>query len=118
MRKILISTLFLLVGCAANRFTPEEGMSRFDDRTDYRVENAEDGFTLYVWYQHYQAFKSTKNIVEEGKQALCNVAFAVSDKCKKPIEQVNEQRIKYDVGRTFWGITSYSATVKCFYKKD
>lgn len=106
----------LVAGCAADRYTNKE-MTKYDENTEYRVEEQEDGFTLYFWYERFIAFGSQKQTAELGKAKLLNIAYELADERRKEIKTVNEQRIKSNTGKTFWDISSWSAMVKVFWKK-
>lgn len=88
-----------------------------DGDTDYCVEDTEDGFKLYVWHERWQFFRSSAAIEKTGLKALYVIADEIAEERKKPIEEIVERKVKSDTGRTFWGVTSWSAVVRVFWKK-
>jgi hypothetical protein len=109
--------LLLLVGCAAERYTEKEMIER-DGNTEYLIEDHSDGFTASVFYRRFQLFKSSDNIREAGKSALFAVVHEKADSVGKAIEPIDETRLKANIGRTFWGTTSWSGQVRVFWKKE
>jgi hypothetical protein len=117
MRFVPAVLLLLMVGCAADRFVPEERMTPWTDGdTSYCVEDTEDGFKLYIWHERFQFFRSSATIEKTGKQAMYNIADEIAEKRKRKIEELSDRKIKSDVGRTFWAVTSWSAMARVFWK--
>lgn len=110
--------LLALAGCAADRYVPEEDMKPWTDGySSYKVEDTDSGFKLYVWHEKMQCFKSSAAIEKSGKAAMYNIADEVAEERKRPIEEIVERKVKFNIGRTFWTITSWSAVVNVLWKK-
>jgi hypothetical protein len=107
-----------LWGCAAPVEYSSQPLQRYDNNTSFRVDDQDDGFTITVYYSRYQFIPESEAVAMAAKSALMSIAYEVSDMRKRPIEQINEQRIKMSMGRNgLSGITSWSGTVRVFYKK-
>lgn len=117
MRRIALLALTLLVAaaCGATRYT-ELPYKELDPYTEYCVEDQPDGFTAYVWYGRYQFASWGARIAEEGKAKLLLVVKETSENREKPIRNVDELSITSNVGRNFWGTTSWSGMVRCYYR--
>jgi hypothetical protein len=114
----MVVCTFVLWGCAAPVEYSSKPLQRYDSNTSYRIDDEEDGFTITVYYSRYQFIPESDAVAMAAKSALMSIAYETSDKRKRPIEQINEQRIKMSMGRNgFSGITSWSGTVRVFFKK-
>jgi hypothetical protein len=110
--------LLLMVGCAAERYTPEEKMKLWSDgATEYAVEDTEDGFNLSLFHSRWQFFRSSAAIEKTGKEAMYAIADEVAAERKRPIGDISDRRIKSNMGRTFWGTTSWAAMVRVLWKE-
>lgn len=105
-------------GCATPATYTTQALQRFDKNTEYRVDDENDGFTITVIYTRYQFIPESDAVAMAGKSALLSIAHDVADERGRPIEQINEQRIRMSMGRNgLSGITTWSGTVKAFYRK-
>lgn len=87
-----------------------------DGDTLYKTVDTEDGFKLYVWHERFQFFRSSAAIERTGIRALLNIADEISEERKKPIEEIVERKIRTDIGRTFWAMTSWSGVARVYWK--
>ena len=115
---LLLTFALLLGGCATPVGYSTQPLQRHDKDTTYRIDDHEDGFTITVYYSRYQFIPESDAVAMAGRSALLSIAHEISDARGRPIEQINEHRIKMSMGRNgFSGITSWSGTVKVFFKK-
>jgi hypothetical protein len=106
---IILSSL--LVGCATPVSHTNIPLSTYDKDTEYGIEDREDGFGITVFYSRYQFIPESDAVATACKSQLTAIAWEHSDKLGKPIENVNEQRIRISMGRNgISGITSCQAT--------
>jgi len=111
--KLILSIILsvLLVGCATPVSHTNMPLSTYDKDTEYGIEDREDGFGITVYYSRYQFIPESDAVATACKSQLTAIAWEYSDKVGKPIENVNEQRIRISMGRNgFSGITSCQAT--------
>ena len=115
---ITILALFaLLSGCATPVGHSNTPMSTYDRDTEYSVEDNPKGFALNVYYSRYQFFPESDAVTSACKSALTSIAWEISDRRGREIEQINEQRIRLSLGRNgLTGITSCSATAAVEWK--
>ena len=117
MRIVLSLPLPLLFACATPIRYAEGEYVKYDKTTKYNIEEHDDGFTLSILYSRYQLIPESDAAAAAGKGALMAIAYEIGESKSKQIEPVNEQRIKSSMGRNgFTGITSWSGSVRCFYK--
>lgn len=112
MKAVLIAAALALTGCATP--TPQhQGEQQAADRdTSFSVTDRPDGFLLAVTYSRYQFVPESGAVAAACRQALTATAYDVAEKRGRKIEPVNEQRIKFSMGRNgFSGITSCEASV-------
>ncbi|MDT0629306.1 hypothetical protein [Alteromonas sp. W364] len=102
---------FLLVGCATPVSHTNIPLSTYDKDTEYGIEDREDGFGITVYYSRYQFIPESDAVATACRSQLTAIAWEHSDKVGKPIETVNDQRIRISMGRNgISGITSCQAT--------
>ncbi len=115
---LILTSALVFGGCATPVEYSAQPLQRYDKDATYRIDDLEDGFIITVYYSRFQFFPESEAVAMAGKSALLSIAHELSDSRGRPIEQINEQRIKMSMGRNgFSGITSWSGTVKVFYKK-
>ena len=118
MFKALVATLPLaLVGCHAQKFTDQPMTEWRDGDTEYAFDEHDDGFTLYVFHSRFQFFKSSERIAATGRDALEAIAEEIAEENNKEIEPIKKSKIKSEIGRSGWDVTSWSAMVRVYYKK-
>ena len=118
--KIIFSILFalLLNGCATPVSHTNIPLSTYDKDTEYGIEEQDGGFGITVYYSRYQFIPESDAVATACKSQLTAIAWEHSDKVGKPIEQVNEQRIRISMGRNgISGITSCQATAVVNWKQ-
>lgn len=82
-------------------------MTPYDKDTEYAVEERLEGFALTVYYSRYQFIPESDAVATACKSALTSLAWELAEKRGKPIEPINEQRIRISMGRNgLSGITS------------
>lgn len=111
--KSLSSIVFsiLLAGCATPVSHTNIPLSTYDKDTEYGLEKRVDGFGITVYYSRYQFIPESDAVATACKSQLTAIAWEYSDKVGKPIEPVNEQRVRISMGRNgISGITSCQAT--------
>lgn len=112
MKTVLIVAVLALAGCAAPTSHHQGAQQAADRDTSFSVSERPDGFLLAVSYSRYQYIPESAAVAAACKQALTSTAYDVAEKRGRQIEPVNEQRIKFSMGRNgFTGITSCEASV-------
>jgi hypothetical protein len=107
----------LLSGCATPVRYTSQPLQRHDRDTTFRIDEHESGFTITVYYSRYQFIPESDAVNTAGRSALMSIAYDVAEGRGRAIEPINEQRIKMSMGRNgLSGITSWSGTVKVFYR--
>lgn len=110
MKLLTILILCLLTACATPVSHTNIPLSTYDKDTEYGVEENPNGFALTVYYSRYQFIPESDALATACKSALTSIAWEISDKKGKKIEQINEQRIRISLGRNgLSGITSCQA---------
>lgn len=108
---ILIMGFALMAGCATPVSHTNIPLATYDKDTEYGIEPRSDGFGITVYYSRYQFIPESSAVATACKSQLTAIAWEHSDKSGKPIEPVNEQRIRISMGRNgLTGITSCQAT--------
>ncbi len=114
---VVILALCGFSGCATPVGYTSQPLQRHDRDTTYRIDDHDSGFTITVYYSRYQFIPESDAVNAAGRSALLSIAYDISESRGRPIEPINEQRIKISMGRNgFSGTTSWSGTVKVFYK--
>ncbi len=113
---IPIIALFLC-SCATPVGYTEKPLAIYDKNTSYRVDDHNDGFTVTMYYSRYQFIPESNAVLVSAKSNLTAICYEISDSRGKDIQPINEQRIKMSMGRNgLTGITSWTGSVKVFYK--
>jgi hypothetical protein len=108
---IITICIVLVTGCATPVSHTNTPLSPYDKDTDYGIEPRPDGFGITVYYSRYQFIPESSAVAAACKSQLTAIAWEHSDKSGRPIEQINEQRIRISMGRNgLLGITSCQAT--------
>jgi len=114
----LIILSMLLIGCATPVSHTNIPLSTYDKDTEFGIEEREDGFGITVFYSRYQLIPESDAVAKACQSQLTAIAWEHADKLGRPIEQVNEQRIRISMGRNgFTGITSCQASTIVSWKK-
>ena len=101
----------LLIGCATPVSHTNIPLSTYDKDTEYGIEDRKDGFGITVFYSRYQFIPESDAVAIACKSQLTAIAWEHSDQVGKPIENINEQRIRISMGRNgISGITSCQAS--------
>jgi hypothetical protein len=108
----------LLAGCyaSAERYT-DKPMKRFDKSTEYCVEDADDGFTLFVYHKRYQMFGNDSLLSASGMEAAETIAQKEANARSKFIQDLDAKPVKANTGRDAAGNSSWSAVIRVLYKK-
>lgn len=108
----------LLVSCATPVGYSEKALATYDKNTTYRIDERQDGFTITMYYSRFQFIPESDAVLAAAKSNLTSICYDVADAKGRKIEPINEQRIKMSMGRNgISGITSWTGTVKAFYKR-
>ena len=109
---VLLAGLVLLsAGCTHPSQYTEEGVTRFDDRTTYRITNTDKGFRVLVNYEEYQFVPSRWRVHSVCRARLVSLAEQHARKAKRYILPIDERLIRVDSGRNIVsGTTSCTAT--------
>ena len=120
MRFFCVSFLsVLLLGCATPTSHTNIPLSTYDKDTEYGIEENQSGFDITVYYSRYQFVPESDAVAIACKSQLTAIAWEYSDKLKKEIESINEQRIRISMGRNgFSGITSCQANTIVKWKQQ
>ena len=117
MKPILIALMAFFAGCATPASYSTQPLSRYDKDTTYRIDEHPKGFAVTVYYSRYQFIPESDALAQAAKSALLNIALETADARGRQIERVDDQRIRMSMGRNgITGTTSWSGTVKVFYK--
>jgi len=118
MRLILVLPAIAILGCysSAERYT-DKPMKQFDDHTEYRVEEGDDGFTLFVYHKRYQMFGNDSKLIATGMTAAETIALKEASARGKQIEELDRTSIKQNTGRDAAANSSWSAVIPVRYKK-
>lgn len=109
--------LMLLASCATPENYTSKPMKPVGQNTAAAFDDHSDGFTATVDYSRYQFIPESDAVATAGKSALLSAAYDEADRRNRPIQPINEQRIKQSMGRNgVTGITSYSGSVRVFYR--
>jgi hypothetical protein len=93
-------------------------VSIYDMSTEYTAEYVPDGFTLMVNYRYQQLTMLPSTAATECKAAVSNVANSLSDRWHRPLEPIDDQRIKLNTSRNWFGkVTTCSATASIAWKR-
>jgi hypothetical protein len=117
--KIGLQIIFaiLLVGCATPVSHTNIPLNTYDKDTEYGLEERDDGFAITVLYSRYQYFPESDALGDACKSMLTAIAHEVADGRGKPINQINEQKIRLSFGRNgITGITSCQAYAVAEYR--
>lgn len=107
---IALVAVLAVAGCATPVSHTNIPVSTYDKDTEYGLEERPDGFAITVYYSRYQFIPESDAVATACKSQLTAIAWEHSDKVGKPIETINEQRIRISMGRNgLVGITSCQA---------
>lgn len=101
MKFITLLFISLLVGGCATSSSNSLPLTRYDKDTEYRIDDAPDGFGISVSYSRYQFIPNSSAVASECRSALSAVAVKYAEKMKKAIDPVNEQAIATSISRKF-----------------
>lgn len=108
---VVSAAVALISACTTPSGIPTEAMTTYDDDTKYLQTPTDSGFKLVVYYSRYQFFPESNAVEAACRSMLTSIAYELADKEGKPIEKINEQRIRISMGRNgMTGITSCLAT--------
>ena len=113
---ILPFTLFLF-SCTAPTYYMPEPWDIYDDNTQYKIEEGEGSFKLFIVHSRYQFIPEISAVTDICRQQIMNMAYEHAEKQGREIYPINEQRIKLSNGRNAAsGMTSCSALIDVKYK--
>ncbi len=93
-------------------------MSTYDVSTEYTAEYVPDGFTLMVNYRYQQLTMLPSTAATECRAAVSNVANSVADRWHRQLEPMDNQRVKLNTSRNWFGkVTTCSATAPIIWKR-
>jgi hypothetical protein len=99
-----------LGACATPVSHTNTPLSTYDKNTEYGVDDRPDGFGITVYYSRYQFIPESDAVATACKSMLTSIAWEVAERKGKPIDPINEQRIRVSMGRNgMSGITSCQA---------
>lgn len=102
-----LATALVICGCATPVSHTIAPMTPYDKDTEYAIEERLEGFALTVYYSRYQFIPESDAVATACKSALTSLAWELAEKRGRPIEPINEQRIRISMGRNgLSGITS------------
>ena len=119
MARIFASLVLLvsLYGCATPVSHTNIPLNTYDKDTEYGLEERDDGFAITVYYSRYQFIPESDALAVACKSMLTAIAHEVADGRGKPINQINEQKIRLSFGRNgISGITSCQAYAVATYR--
>lgn len=116
-RFLILLAVAMMASCATPVGYTEKALARYDKNTTYRVDDHTDGFTVTMYYSRFQFIPESNAVADVAKSNLTAICYDVADAKGRDIQPINEQRIKMSMGRNgLTGITSWTGTVKAFYK--
>ncbi|MBG80206.1 MAG: hypothetical protein CMJ39_05795 [Phycisphaerae bacterium] len=114
---LLVGFAASLGSCATPVAYTTSPMTEYDQHTSYAVEDFDGGFTITVYYSRYQFIPESDAVNMAAESQLLALAYEIAASRDREIRQINEQTIKKSMGRNgVSGITSWSGTVKAYYK--
>ncbi len=117
MRYLTLLSLLILAGCSSPVSRTDIAMTKYDKDTEYGIKETQNGFDIAVLYSRFQIIPESDSVSEACKSQLTSIAWEYSDSVKKPIQEINEQRIRISMGRNgFSGITSCSASASAVWE--
>lgn len=94
-----------------------EPMTAYDRDTDYAITPREGGYSVAVKYSRYQFIPESAVVADACRRMALAIAHEHAEKARRPIHQVNEQRLVISTGRNgLLGITSCEASVPVEWK--
>lgn len=117
IKPLLLICCIALSACAhASKFT-SESMQSYDSNTEYRIDPADAGFTINIYYAKYQALPESNATLASCKSMLTSIAYEYAERQGRKLKPINEQRMKISYGRNMLsGVSSCSATVQAEYQ--
>lgn len=119
----LIAAITLLSGCALPIPMTEPApqsmapMTAYDRDTEYAITPREGGYSVAVKYSRYQFIPESTVVADACRRMALAIAHEHAEKARRPIHQVNEQRLVISTGRNgLLGITSCEASVPVEWK--
>ena len=114
MKKVsFLVCLIFFIGCASATMLTDKPMTQYNQETEFRIDQEDAGFVITIYYSKYQFWPQSGVIYTACKSTITSIAYEHADKLKKKIKPINEQRIRFDMGRnSLSGVSSCSATVK------
>jgi len=110
----------LLSAACTTTAPPNSGrqVSIYDMSTEYTAEYVPDGFTLLVNYRYQQFTMLPSTAATECRAAVSSVANSLSDRWHRQIEPMDDQRVKLNTSRNWFGkVTACSATAPIVWKR-
>lgn len=104
-------------GCATPVQQTDSAMTQYDKNTKYAVDQRSDGFSVSVYYSRYQMIPESSAVAAACRQQALAIAWEVSRKQGRKIQQINEQEVRISMGRNgVTGITSCTASAPAYYQ--
>ena len=94
-----IALSILLMNCAIPVSHANTPLTRYDNHTEYRIENRDDGFNLTVYLKMWQLHQKNETVATICKIRLKEIAKEHSDITGKPINYILESDIQLTIGR-------------------
>lgn len=121
MKKISLFFLAMfLSGCSYSPIQHSDiPLIKYNDETRFGIRERANGFEIEVFYSKHQYAADFDTTLKMCKNNLTFIALDYAEKKGKPLDKINEQRIKYSVGRNgnIIGETSCRAYSFISYKK-
>ncbi len=117
VRLLLCAFSLNLMACVSPSGYLEKEETAYDLDTSYHVEDHSDGFTLTIYYSHYQFWPNYDSVDRSGKAILRRIAKEIATEREKKLKPIAEESMETSLGRNgFSGLTSLTGEVRVYYK--
>lgn len=107
---LLLAACAMTIGCATAKRQSDIPLTQSSQDARYGVQPRNDGFEIEIEYSRYQFIPESDAVAGACKSQLLALAYEHADSVGKPIEPINEQRIRVSMGRNgLAGITTCRA---------
>lgn len=99
-RLVFLMVLILLVGgCFSAKSLTTQPLTKYDEHTQYRIDDNQDGFTVTVYYSRYQFFTERYDIIAEVEEIVRGIALAHAEEDGKQIKPIDTSKAIMSWGR-------------------
>lgn len=107
---LILAACVMTIGCATAKRQSDISLTNSGQDASYGVRSRDDGFEIEIEYSRYQFIPESDAVAGACKSQLLSLAYEHADSVGKPIEPINEQRVRVSMGRNgLAGITTCRA---------